>query len=147
MNFAKFFRAVLSHRGANDIAPFVNRSLTTNLVPFRSRDAKELPKWAFDWGTAFWTRHIDVLASQRLIVAIGNEQNRSSYSGLGSSFRAAGWTPEGSGSIPAGWGSLTVRHQTFARGSGRTTIVGIPHCSRFETRVPSTLKWIASLLP
>lgn len=145
-NFAKFFRAVLRHRGVNDIAGFLNKSLTTNLVPFRTPSAEDLPKWAFDWGIGFWREHLEVLASQRLIVAIGNAGTRSAYAGLGRVFASAGWTCSDSGALRAGWGELEVRHQTFASGAVTTTIVGIPHCSRFETRDPVTIKWIADRL-
>jgi hypothetical protein len=146
-NFAKLFRRILKHRGIEKIDTFLKKSLTTNLVPFRTPSAKDLPTWAFDWGIGFWREHLDVFASQRVIVAIGNGKSRSSYAGVAQVFASAGWVCTGSGELPAGWRTRIVRHKTFTHASQSVTIVGIPHCSRFETRDPATIKFIAGLFP
>lgn len=145
--FATFFRSVLAHRGINEIAPFLNRCLTSNLVPFRTRNAAELPLWALTWGTEFWRRHAAVLLTQRIIVAIGNDSStKSPYSRLQSLFARDMSELVEAGEMAAGWGTLAVRYATYRHDLGETTLIGVPHFSRFETRDPNTIKWIASKL-
>jgi len=127
-------------------APFLARSLTSNISPFRTGGAIELPRAAYLWSVAFWERHFDVLTAQRFILAVGNSDVRSPYAVLSALFSRNGWHAEPEDKMPCGWGSYVVRVCRLTKDGAGVVIAGVPHFSRFETRDPATVGALSQML-
>lgn len=126
-------------------APFLARSLTSNIAPFRTGEAIELPRPAYDWSLAFWDLHFEILAAQRFVLAVGNS-GKSPYAALVALYGRNGWTAEAEAEMPCGWGSYVVRVRRLKKAGADVVLVGVPHFSRFETRDPATVATLSQML-
>lgn len=94
--------------------------LAGNFVPFRSPTwgALQRPKDALSFARALWT-DIFMLSRPALVIAMGAEVRREMANILGIAQMAA---------FPTGWGRIKAVRGT----NGHTTLIGIPHLSRFR---------------
>jgi hypothetical protein len=127
-------------------AAFLTRSLTSNIAPFRTGEAIELPRPAYDWSVNFWERHLQVLSTQRFILAVGNSGGKSPYAALFAVYARSGWHAGAEQEMPCGWGSYVVRVRCLTKAGSNVVLVGVPHFSRFETRDPATVAILSEML-
>jgi hypothetical protein len=145
-NFISLVGKVLRSVAPGSTAAFLARSLTSNIAPFRTGQAIELPQPAYDWSLAFWERHFEILAMQRFILAVGNSGGKSPYAALLGLYGRNGWTAEAEENMPCGWGSYVVRVRRLNKRGANVVLVGVPHFSRFETRDPATVATLSQML-
>ena len=147
-NFMRFMGKALRQVANGQIAQYLTRSLTSNLIPFRSKSAMGLPRWAHDWGISFWTKHIELIRSQEVIVAVGNASgdSRSPFAGIAKVLLDQGAALVASEDWPSGWGEQVVRFRRFSSGESTVSVIGVPHFSRFDTRDTKTIERVTTLM-
>lgn len=147
-NFMRFMGKVARPYSDGQPANYFKQCLTTNLVPFRSRNANDLPQWAHEWGVRFWHEHFDVIRSQKVIITVGNAggEARSAFAGVKKILVSNGAVLTEEESWPSGWGDHIVRYRRFTLDADDIALVGVPHFSRFDTRDPNTIAKVSALL-
>jgi hypothetical protein len=145
-NFTSLVGKIVQTSAPKGTSAFLACCLTANIVPFRTASAAELPRSAFEWSLDFWTRHFEVLSSQRFILAVGNSGARSPFAALAEIYKKNGWSLGEEQEMPCGWGAYVLRMRRMTNGTKDVVIVGAPHFSRFETRDQKTVACLKQTL-
>lgn len=133
-NIESLFKKISKKYGKSS-KDIVDGSLTSNLIPFRSKDIEELAnlklkKECFGFSRELWT---DIIEKNdfKVIICLGNSESGSSYSNVKDILEKRHGDFD-TNKISIKWGENTIKYCEVPCENNRILLVGLPHFSHFS---------------
>lgn len=113
----------------NNWRSFLNKTLTSNFIPFRSPDFQSLPdkNYCLNFSENLWGKILQEIIL-KTIICIGNGKF-SSYRLIKDLLSKQDWVVIQEEKIPL-WANFTLKLSTITKNANTISIIGLPHLSR-----------------